>query len=434
MASIYERQNDSGFYSFYRISYFFVVTLGVIGLIVLMLSIDLDLSFGFFYFITENFMEIIFTLLALTAATLIVGLIQVLFTSKLGEEIILLVIWVTPFLVIATSIYLYLDSDDINLLGGTAAGIIFLITVIYFKRSIRLSARLIEVGAEITVSNLSMLAPQLKAFIISTLITIIMIPGIVIVFAFGLKIHAILAILLVIIYEFMYLFVVATIRAFADASNIAYVNIWYDNSKPSSAKAKDRISKIKMPIVKYAFLMAFISRFKTKRKNGFTPLSLFKFMDFRNWPKLLLQGRSVRSTVADIAIYFGNFTLVILVVKNMRSITQAYKESAKTTFKSFAANIAGSMGFNILEGLRSWGSAILLLLMGGLYGYSVYSDILIAVIMAILFLLIGMPPLNSMFKPVVNSYRLLIYRAYTGKISSKLDSKTKEIIKEAIKK
>ncbi len=434
MASIYERQNDSGFYSFYRISYFFVVTLGVIGLIVLMLSIDLDLSFGFFYFITENFMEIMFTLLALTAATLIVGLIQVLFTSKLGEEIILLVIWVTPFLVIATSIYLYLDSDDINLLGGTAAGIIFLITVIYFKRSIRLSARLIEVGAEITVSNLSMLAPQLKAFIISTLITIIMIPGIVIVFAFGLKIHAILAILLVIIYEFMYLFVVATIRAFADASNIAYVNIWYDNSKPSSAKAKDRISKIKMPIVKYAFLMAFISRFKTKRKNGFTPLSLFKFMDFRNWPKLLLQGRSVRSTVADIAIYFGNFTLVILVVKNMRSITQAYKESAKTTFKSFAANIAGSMGFNILEGLRSWGSAILLLLMGGLYGYSVYSDILIAVIMAILFLLIGMPPLNSMFKPVVNSYRLLIYRAYTGKISSKLDSKTKEIIKEAIKK
>ena len=434
MVFSYEKQDDATYYMAYRVSYWIVVIVGALGLVALLFVGGFSIPSTSLSTLVDNLLTVLVTLVALSVAALLVGWIQVAFTSKLGEEVILLVMWLTPFLVMAASAYLYVNTNDTNMLGGLAAGIIFLGFVFYFRKQVRLSARLIEVGAEITMKNMSLMAPQLGAFISTTIITMLMLPGEVFVFVFFANINVILAVFMAALYMFMYAFVIAAIRAFADASNLSYINQWYSGSKPSNSKAKEEISNLKAPIVKYAFLMAFISRFRTKKRSGFSPFSLFKFMDFRNWPNLLFARRSAVSTAADVAAYFGNYTLIIIVTKKTRSIFQAYKESAKATWKSFAANIAGSMGFNILETIRQWLSAILLLSLGGLYGYSVYGDVIIAIIMAILFLILGSTPLNSMFKPVVNGYRLLLYQSYFGKSSSMLDKKTKEIISAAVKK
>ncbi len=434
MVFSYEKQDDTRYYQFYNISLWIVLIIGIFGMIAFLFQLGIDTTLSFISGYIDNFAVINITLGALAVAALIVGWIQVAFTSKLGEEIILLGMWVTPFVVMAVSVYLYLNSQDTNMLGGLLAGLIFLGFVIYFRKQIRLSARLIEVGAEITIKNMSLLIPQLKAFIFTTIITILMLPGFMVILILLSKVTVILAIILAAIYEFMYLFVIAVIRSFADASNISFVNMWYLGKKANNDLASKEISTVKAPIIKFAFLMAFINKFRSSGRNKFSPLTLFKFMDFRNWPNLIFGGRSITSTAADIAAYFGNYTLIIIVVKKTRSIAQAYKESAKATWKSFAANIAGSMGFNLLEGLRQWISGIILIVAGAFYGYSYFGKLIYAVIMAIMFLILGMTPLNAMFKPVVNSYRLLIYHSYFGKTSSKLDKKTKEIIKNAIKK
>lgn len=433
MAFSYEKENDRKFQNFYRFSFLIVIAFGIIGLLVLFFSLDLDLTFGFFSDISDDFFEIVQLLLILSVATLLTGWFQVLFTSKLGEEFILLVIWITPPAVIFLSVYQFSQSNDINNLGGALAGIVFFVVFWYFRKSIRLSARLIEVGAEITRKNPSLFWPQLKAYLLVTLVTLLMIPGVITVFGLSMKIHPILAWISIVVYELLFIFVVSVIRSIADAYNLSYINQWYDGNNPSNSKAKTQINKLKAPIVKYAFLMAFINRFKSNKSSGFSPFTLFKYMNFKNWPTLLFKGRGIGETIADLVAYFGNYTLVIIITKNMRSISMAYEESARSVSKAFAANIAGSMGFNILESARAWISSIILLAAGGYYGWITYNDLIMVVILALLFLILGSTPLNSMFKPVVNSYRLLLYRSYTGKISNKLDDKTKKIIKEAIK-
>ncbi|MCY3412486.1 MAG: hypothetical protein INQ03_12685 [Candidatus Heimdallarchaeota archaeon] len=430
MSRTYNKENDRNYEKLYSISLILVFVIGLLGMLIFILSLDFDLDYGFLEDMVDNLVDIFTILIPLTLAALIVGWIQVALTSKIGEELILIVIWVTPFLVIATSLYLYYDSNDYNLLGGAIVGLIFLGLVIYFKHSVRLSARLIEVGAEITLQNSALFKPQLYAFLLTSLLSILVIPGTFVTFAFGAKIHGLVAIILVALYDTMFLFVITTIKFTADAMNIAYLGDWYGGTA-SNEKAKKTVSMLKAPIIKFSFIMAFIERFRSNKQQGFTPFSLFKYMNIKNWPKLLLQG-SVSSKVADTVVYFGNYTLVVIVLKKMGSVTQAYQESAKSMFKTFAANIAGSMGFNILDSLRVWTSSILLLAAGGFYGYSVYGDIFLAIITAILFLILGSTPLNSMFKPVILAYRVLLYNSYTKKKSSKLDKKTKDIINAAL--
>jgi len=277
-----------------------------------------------------------------------------------------------------------------------------------------------------------MMRPQLGAYFLKTVVTLLMVPGVVTVFLASATIHPILGGVLAVIYEMMYFLVMSGIQEVANAKNISYVNQWY-TSRPSAAKAGEQVSKMKSGILKYAFLMAFVARFK--RSSGAGPASLFKFMKFSNWPRLIFGGGSITSTASKAIAYFGSYTLVVMVVKKTNSLGAAYKESASTVFKTFAANIAGSMGFNVIDGLRRLISALLLIGIGVYFAFLTYgNNLVLIVVVAFIFMILGSVPLDSMFQPVVNSYHVLLYRAYTGSASSKMDKRTKDIIKEAKKK
>jgi len=434
MVFSYEDRNDDTFYGLYRISWLVVTALGIVGVAYLVMNSGISIDVAFLQVLINNFSSIMLILSALVGAALVVGWIQVALASKLGEELVLLVTWVTPFAVIGVSLFLFNANNDINYLGGTVAGLLFLGFVFYFRKSLRLSARLIEVGAEVTTHHPSLFLPQLTSVVATTVLTILMVPGVIVVAIFSLPIHPILTWFLEVIYMFLYTFAIAAFQAFADASNISFVDYWYSKSgKPGLSKAAGHVKSRRAPIVRFAFLTAFISRFRRDNGGGFTPFRLFELMKFSNWKKVLFRGRSILGTAARTAQYFGSYTLVVLMVKNMNSVAQAYKESAKTVFERFVENIAGSMGFNILESFRQVFSALLMLIAGGAYGYLSYGqDIVMAIVFAFLFLFLGYYPLNAMFKPAINAYRVILYRAHTGKISSKLDSKTKEIIKAVI--
>jgi len=429
----YEDKNDDATYAIYRFSWLLLLVLGLLGLGVF-LTTSTELSFSAFDIIVKNITEITTVLLVLAGAGLLVGWLQVLITSKLGEEVILLITWIAPFLVIGTSLYLFNTNNDINYLGGTVAGGIFLLLVIYFRKSLRLSARLIEVGAEITAVNPSLFLPQLTAFLATVVVTVLLLPAIALATKVTLSIHPLLTIFAVALLMWMYAFVISAFQSFADASNIAFIDHWYSKkSSPTLTQAADQVKKQRAPIVRFAFLMAFISRFRSNQSR-WNPFQLFELMKFSNWKNVLLRNRSLGSALARTAAYFGSYTLVVIIAEHSRSVVDAYKQSAKTVFKRFAENIAGSMGFNILESFRKFFSGILMLIAGGLYGWTQYNqDILVAIIFAFLFLILGFYPLNAMFKPVNNAYRLILYRSHTGRISSKLDPKTREIIRAVIK-
>ena len=432
MTSIYERKNDSFFQNLYSISFLVVILIGAVGMLVALSMFNIGIDVQLLIDFAPQMLVILQFALIISLVALLVGIVQVIFTSWFGEEIVLIAMWVTPFLVMSASLYLYTNTNNVDYLGGLVAGAIFLILVYIFRRSLRLSARLIEVGAEITRDNLVMMRPQLGAYFLKTVVSLLMVPGVVTVFLTSATIHPILGGVLAIIYEMMYFFVMSGIQAVANAKNISYVNQWY-TSNPSAAKAGKQVSKMKSGILKYAFLMAFVARFR--RNSGASPLSLFKFMKFSNWPRLIFGGGSITSTASKAIAYFGSYTLVVMVVKKMNSLGAAYKESASTVFKTFAANIAGSMGFNVIDGLRRLISSLLLLGIGVYFAFLTYgNNIVLIVVVAFIFLILGSVPLDSMFQPVVNSYHVLLYRAYTGSASSKMDKRTKDIIQEAKKK
>ena len=432
MPSIYERKNDGFFQHLYSVSFLVVVIIGAVGTLVALSLFSIGIDVQFLIDSAPQMLVILQFALIISLAALLVGIVQVLFTSWLGEEIVLIAMWVTPFLVMGASLYLFTNTNSVDYLGGLAAGVIFLILVYIFRRSLRLSARLIEVGAEITRDNLVMMRPQLGAYFLKTVVTLLMVPGVVTVFLASATIHPILGGVLAVIYEMMYFLVMSGIQEVANAKNISYVNQWY-TSRPSAAKAGEQVSKMKSGILKYAFLMAFVARFK--RSSGAGPASLFKFMKFSNWPRLIFGGGSITSTASKAIAYFGSYTLVVMVVKKTNSLGAAYKESASTVFKTFAANIAGSMGFNVIDGLRRLISALLLIGIGVYFAFLTYgNNLVLIVVVAFIFMILGSVPLDSMFQPVVNSYHVLLYRAYTGSASSKMDKRTKDIIKEAKKK
>jgi hypothetical protein len=433
----YEERNDSGFLKFYKLSWIILTLFGLVGVLFILNITGTGLSFGAMETFFNNLIDILQVLVILSIAALIIGWLQVLVTSIIGEEVVLFVMWVTPIAVMVVSVFFFLQTQEIDFLGGLVAGGVFLGLVIYFRKSLRLSARLIEVGAEITTRNPSLFIPQLLAFLGTVLVTILMISGLATIFSIGAMTHWIVSYIILFLYMIMYFFIINALKAFADASNISYINQWYDATKtkrPQGSKAKEEMKKLKAPILKFAFLMAFIQRFKGRSSRGWTPFELFKLMRFSNWKNVLFERRRVGRSVGQVIQYFGSYTLVVIVVNKTTSLVDAYKESAKTIFKTFVENIAGTIGFNILEKLRVWFGAILLIVSGALYGWTVYADILITIIMAVLFLILGYFPLSAMYQPVVNAYRLILYRAYTGKISNNLNPKTQKIISAAIKK
>ncbi len=437
MASIYERDNDTLFHNLYRVSFVVVLLFGILGALMVLGNLELGIDFSSLGDLVPRLIEVLKFALLVSVAALVVGIVQVIFTSWFGEEIVILTMWLTPFLLMGGSVFYFQQTQDTDVLGGLVAGLVMLALVFWTRKSIRMSARLIEVGAEITRDNLVMMRSQVVAYFLKTVITALMVPGVVTVFLGSAIVNPILGAILSTLYVFMYLFVMSGIQAIADAKNISYVNQWYTGN-PSSRKAAEDVSKRKSGVLKYAFLMAFIARFRSRNQQG--PLSrVGKLMRFSNWKSALLGGGSLTSAAASAAAYFGSYTLVVMMVKKMNSLGAAYKESAKTVFKTFAANVAGSMGFSVIDGLRRLIAAILLIGIGVFfaitnYGIDPYADPLSVGLIALVFLLIGGVPLDSMFKPVVNSYQTLLYKAYTGSPSSKMDKRTKEIIREAKKK
>lgn len=443
------KQGEKTYFRIYLFSWFVVLLIGLLGLFVVAVltvlsGIDLKSLLGNVTADAKLITEVLITLIALVIACIVIGWIQVALIAIIGRLLILAVMWLTPFALMGISILIFISTHNANSLGGVVIGVVVLGLVFLFRKSIALSARFVQMGARVSTKNPSMFFPQLVAVILIFIATIFMIGGSILLFLVGGKIHPIVGVVLVIIYFIFYYFVVNVINAFANAHNLAYADQWY-SGKPSSREARALTKSLRGPITRFAFLMSFFSWFYRSRSSSFNPLSLFKYINFSTWIQLgksyLFGGGPVR-TASKVVAYLGSYTLVLIIANKLTSVTQAFKESMGTVFHTFSTNIAGNIGLNIVEMFRKWVSIILLLATGAIYGFAILSgpsaaDIdrfITALIMAILFLLLGYIPLSAMFRPVTNTYQMVLYRSYTGKSSSKVDKNTQKLIREVFKK
>jgi hypothetical protein len=450
-----ESSHDGLFYKGYWISWIIVAVVGLASLgIGLAMFGDISILGDLASFLNSDyFIPILTTLVFLLTFCFVIGWFTIAVVSKIGDEVILLVFWITPFVVAGISLLLTYQEQNIDYLGGTVVSVLFLIFVIYFRKSIRASARLVELGAEIVVTNPKMFYPAIVSMILKFIATLLMLAGSILVISILVNVHPIVAVIVWILYEIPYLFVMSVISSFSQATNIAYVQQWYTkpSSSPSLGQARGKIGQLKGPVARYAFLMTFVRMFKggQRRQTGWTPFALGKYMKISDWPKLILgggAGRSVTSTVAKVVEYLGTYTLVIIVSKSLKSVTQAYKESAKGVFGTFVTNIAGQIGLNIVDYFQRIITSTLLLVIGGVYGFFVFTAtigddtnaIIFAIVFAVVFLLIGSIPLSGLFKPVTTSYQYVLYQSFMDRksnktLSSRLNKKTQSIIKAAFK-
>ncbi len=453
----------------YRIAWGIITGLGLIGALMIIMSEQFQAvaeSMGGFIgsdpqaFITTIGQPLVITLIGLFLAALLVGFLQVVLTAKIGEEVILLVVWATPFVIIAFSIFAYLQNDqNTNTLFVGLFGVGLLAFIYWARSKIRLSARLVEKAAEVVASNPSMFKPQLYAGVLVVIAGNLWMFGIVPVFYFSFQIHPYLTVFTIPVHLWIYAFTLNGARAFADAHNIAYAHDWYSNEKgePNYDKASNTVSQVRGAVARYAFLMTFVRMFKRRRSSGISgSLSSARSFFSRGFVTRLLSGRglfgssSVSSAVAGAIEYLGKYTLVIVVVKRMRSVTEAFKESTRTVFRTFITTAGGAVGLEIIESLRKWLSIILLMIAGAIYGYffpdiaglenvDQTARIIWAIIMGIIFLFIGGYPVNIMFGPVSNTFNVLLYDSYSAiasgaKPSKKLDKKTRDLILEVFRK
>jgi len=445
--------HDGLFYKGYWVSWIIVAVVGLLSLgIGFAMFGDVSILGDLASFLNSDyFMPILTTLVFLLTLSFILGWLTIAIVSKIGDEVILLVFWITPFIIAGISLFLTYQEQNMDYLGGAIVSVLFFIFVIYFRKSIRASARLVELGAEIVVTNPKMFYPAIVSMILKFVATILMLAGSILVIAILVSIHPIVAVIVWIIYEIPYLFVMSVISSFSQATNIAYVQQWYSkpSKSPSLGQARNKISKLKGPVARYSFLMTFVRMFKggRRRQTGWTPFALAKYMKISDWPSLIFGGsRSVTSTVAKVVEYLGTYTLVIIVSKNLKSVSQAYKQSTKGIFGTFVTNIAGQIGLNIVDYLQRFITSLLLLIIGGVYGFFVFTAtvgdtsnaIIFAIIFALVFLIIGSIPLGGLFKPVITSYQFVLYQSYIDRksnkaLSSRLNKKTQGIIKAAFK-
>lgn len=446
----YSGKKDTTFYFGYRISWLLLFIVGILGLGIIYMAIsgeDLTVNIDL-----ELLTTIGITLVYLIVICLIIGWLLVAFISKLGEEIIILVIWLIPFLMIISSFLAYTTAETeegINYLVGVAFGVIFFVLIFIFRKKIRLSAKMVELGAEIVVTNPKMFVPSLTALIFKIIATVFLFGGMFLFFALSPTITELGASIGVFIIAIIYFYVIGTVSAFSEGINIAYTQQWYSNPKkdPSLGKAKDRVKNLRSPIARYAFLMTFLRLLKNRGGSRRRTVHLNRPAFFGRLPRIPFIGSSggnVVSSAASIAEYLGSYTLVIIVSKNMKSVTQAFKESVKGVFGTFVVNVAGSIGINIIDYLRSIISSLLLIFIGAFYGYNIYPTItadpvtdpfIFAIVFALVFLLVGLLPLNAIFKPIVVAYQFILYQTFidaksSKAISSRIDKKTQKLIRE----
>ncbi len=465
---------DKFYYWMYRVVWVIVIVLGIIGALMFLKQAFAFTAVSRFasvigtnpsMLIDQIVKPVLLTLLIVLGIAFVVGFLEIVLVALVGEEVILLVAWITPFLFIGGSFFLYWQSNwDSNYLGGAILGALLLIFLIIFRKKLRVSARLIEKSAEIVAGNPTMIVPQLGAGVFVLLANLLGVSGAFAVSTVAFNIHPYLSLIAGVIYYWLVLFIIAGSRAFADAHNIAYADEWYTKpGDPVYSHASKTVKELKGPIAKYAFLMTFVAWFKSRRKSystsnitggnitnlfrlDYLSKKLFRFLSFRSSTSV---ANSVGSTVASAIEYIGKYTLVIIVTKKVRSMTQAYKESAKTVFKTFITTVGGTIGFAIIDNLRKGIAFILFIVSGAYYGYkfpelaelantSIVSRIIWALVMALLFYAVGFQTIDIMFNPVSNTFNVLLYRSFTDiksgkKPSSKLDKKTRELMVEVFK-
>lgn len=454
-------QKDSFAFILYRFAWLVLLVVGglsiiaILGLMIAQTSV-IDLISDLPNFLEPKSVGLLAgTLGVVLLVSLVVGWFQTAIISRIGEELILLTVYLTPFAVAGVSVFIYYQTQTIDYLGGLVVAVVFMAVVLWFRKKIRLSARLVEIGGEIAVSNPKMFLPEFSSLILTIIVTALWLSGVglILIIASYLALPGIIGgIIVMIIYSFFYYFATSVIRATAEAINIAYTQQWYEkpSASPSLGQSKAKVKKLRGPVARYALLMGTVRYFRRNRsQSGFTPFSLFKYMRFTSWKDLVFgrvfggSGGGVASTVARVVEYLGTFTLIIIVSKNLNSVTDAFKQSTKGVFHTFVTNIAGSMGINIVNSFRKLISFLLLVGSGLVYGYLVYAEAigetdvawLWAIIMGILFLVLGFIPLNAMFAPVVTSYQYVLYQTYIdskgrGRISGRIDDKTKKLLKE----
>lgn len=449
----YSGRKDTTFYVFYKISWLLLLLIGLFGLGLIGLAIsgeesiitDLNINLDLLAAISITFIYLI-------VSCLIIGWLLVAFISKLGEEIILLVVWLFPFFLIIPSLIAFGTAETeegVNYLVGVAFGIIFLLLIFFFRKKIRLSAKMVELGAEIVVTNPKMFIPSLTALVFKVIAAVFLLGGYIFCVALGTIAGEIVTAIGMIMLSILYFYIIGVVSAFSEGINIAYTQQWYSSPKkgPSLGKAKDRVKKLRSPIARYAFLMTFLRLLKNRGGSRRRSIHSNRFTFAGRLPRipfLSTGGGNVVSSAASIAEYLGTYTLIIIVSKNMKSVTQAFKESIKGVFGTFVVNVAGSIGINIIDYLRTIISMVLLIFIGAFYGYTIYPTVtpdlvtdpfFFVLIFAILFLIIGLLPLNAIFKPIVVAYQFVLYQTYidaksSKAISSRINKKTQKLIKE----
>ncbi len=415
MSFLVKSKNDNTFLGLYRFSWILLLIIGSGGILALSAVIGINLDLNLIKPLLPNLGYLLMVFLGVSFVTFIVGLFQVVFTSFFGEEIILFVTWSSPFVLIGLSGYLYFQQRDTNILIIGGMGVLFLLIFYYMRNEIRLSAKLTELSAEMVRDNLSMEIPQIRSFLLRLIITILLIPGVILIFGSLFLFNPILGVLVALIFLFFYMFVLTGIQTYADALNVAYSNQWY-SGKPSQSKASSQVAPLKAGIIKFAFL-----------------LTIFRYISMLSNNKDNRSGFIFRG-ITEILEFLGTYTLVLMVIKKTTSLSDAYVESTKSVFKMFKATSSGSLGFAIIDFTRWVLSAAILLGAGWYFASIMYSDQFLIWLVASIITIFGLIPLNSMFKPVVNTFRLILYRSYTGDASSKFNKEIKGLLKTVKKK